>query len=50
MTSGGDAKAAAYIECEIGEGEDAKTLWGVGIHPDITTASLHALISACNRA
>lgn len=50
MTSGGDAKAAAYVECEIGDGEDARTLWGVGIHPDITTASLRALLSACNRA
>lgn len=50
MTSGGDSKAAAYVECEVGSGDNAQILWGVGIHSDITTASLQALISACNRA
>ena len=51
MTSGGDAMAAAYVEASIGrEGEDDQVLWGVGIDPDITTASLKAVLSAVNRA
>jgi 2-isopropylmalate synthase len=45
LSSGGDAKAAAYLECEI----DGKSLWGVGIDPSTTTASLKAVISAINR-
>jgi 2-isopropylmalate synthase len=50
MTSGGDARAAAYLECEIGENGDASVVWGVGIHSDITHASLSAVVSAVNRA
>ncbi|MFO7243736.1 MAG: 2-isopropylmalate synthase [Actinomycetes bacterium] len=46
MTAGGDATAAAYVECRIGE----ETLWGVGIDPSITTATLKAIISGVNRA
>ncbi len=46
LSSGRDATAAAYIECEIG----GRTLWGVGIDPNIVTASLRAIISAVNRA
>jgi len=46
LTAGGDSKAAAYVECQIGE----DILWGVGIDPSITTASLKAIISAVNRA
>ncbi|MCB2413306.1 2-isopropylmalate synthase [Demequina sp. TTPB684] len=46
LTSGGDSKAAAYVECQIGE----EILWGVGVDPSITTASLKAIISAVNRA
>ncbi len=46
MSSGGDAKAAAYLECAIGD----KVIWGVGIDPSITTSSLKAIISAVNRA
>jgi 2-isopropylmalate synthase len=45
LTAGGDSKAAAYVECQIGE----DILWGVGIDPSITTASLKAIISAVNR-
>ncbi len=45
MTAGGDSKAAAYVECQIGD----DILWGVGIDPSITTASLKAIISAVNR-
>jgi 2-isopropylmalate synthase len=29
---------------------DGRTLWGVGIDPDISTASLKAVVSAVNRA
>ena len=46
MTSGGDARAAAYVEAEVGD----QVLWGVGIDADITTASLKAVLSAVNRA
>lgn len=45
LSSGGDAAAAAYVECAIGD----EILWGVGIDPSITTASLKAIISAVNR-
>lgn len=51
MSSGGDAKAASYLECEIQSGSNAKSIyWGVGIDPSTTTASLKAIISAVNRA
>ena len=50
MSVGGDAKAAAYVECEVGEGDDARVLWGVGIDHDISKASLKAVLSAVNRA
>ncbi len=46
LSSGRDATAAAYIECDI----DGRTLWGVGVNPNIVTASLQAIISAVNRA
>lgn len=46
LSSGGDALAAAYVECEIGE----EIVWGVGIHANIVTASLRAVVSASNRA
>ena len=49
LTTGGDSKAAAYVECEVGENGQTELLWGVGIDPDITTASLKALMSAANR-
>jgi len=45
LSEGGDATAAAYVECEVGD----EVLWGVGIDPSITTASLKAIISAINR-
>jgi 2-isopropylmalate synthase len=45
MSAGGDAQAAAFLECQVGE----KILWGVGIDPSIVTASLKAIISAVNR-
>ena len=46
LSSGGDASAAAYLECEIG----GQVFWGVGIDPNTTTASLKAVVSAINRA
>ena len=46
MAQGGDAHAAAYVELEV----NGRTLWGVGIDPDISTASLKAIVSAVNRA
>ena len=45
MTSGGDARAACYVECEM----DDRVLWGAGIDPSIVTASLKAIVSAVNR-
>jgi len=46
LSSGGDATAAAYVECAIG----GQVLWGVGIDPNIVTASLRAVVCAVNRA
>ncbi len=46
LSSGGDAQAAAYVECAVGD----KVLWGVGVDANIVTASLKAVISAVNRA
>jgi 2-isopropylmalate synthase len=46
LSSGGDATAAAYLECEI----EGQVFWGVGIDPNTTTASLKAVVSAINRA
>jgi 2-isopropylmalate synthase len=46
MSSGGDAQAAAYVECDV----NGETYWGVGVDPNIVTASLRAIASAVNRA
>ncbi|ODQ94339.1 2-isopropylmalate synthase [Mycolicibacterium holsaticum] len=46
MSSGEEAKAAAYVEASI----DGKTVWGVGMATSITVASLRAVVSAVNRA
>lgn len=46
LSAGGDAHAASYVELEV----NGRTLWGVGIDPDISTASLKAVVSAINRA
>ena len=45
LSSGGDAKAAAYVECAVG----GQVVWGVGVDPNIVTASLRAVLSAVNR-
>ena len=46
LGAGGDARAAAYVECVVGE----RSLWGVGIDANIVVASLEAVVSAVNRA
>jgi 2-isopropylmalate synthase len=44
--SGADTMAAAYVELAV---ED-RVFWGAGLHPNITKASLKAVVSAVNRA
>ena len=46
MSAETDATAAAYVEVDV----DDETLWGVGLHSSIATASLRAVINAVNRA
>jgi 2-isopropylmalate synthase len=46
LSSGGDATAAAYVECTLGD----RVLWGVGLDASIVIASLKAVISAVNRS
>jgi 2-isopropylmalate synthase len=46
LSAGGDARAAAYVECAVGD----RVLWGVGLHSSIVKASLTAIMSAVNRA
>lgn len=43
--SGADARAVSYMEMKLGDEE----MWGVGIHTDIVSASLRAIVSAVNR-
>ena len=50
MSVGTDAMAASYVECQIGEEDDASIVWGVGIDTSIVTSSLKAIISAINRS
>ena len=45
--SGVDTTAAAYVELVM---PDNTTVWGVGLDPNIATASMKALVSALNRA
>jgi 2-isopropylmalate synthase len=47
LGGGADASAVAYVEAKMGDG---KPHWGVGIHANIVTASLRAVVSAVNRA
>ena len=46
MSEGGDAHAAAYVECAV----EGRVLWGVGVDSNTVRASLKAVISAVNRA
>ncbi len=47
LTTGSGASAVAYIEAE---GPDGSTWWGVGMDSSILDASLHAVVSAADRA
>ena len=47
LTAGSEASAVAYVEAE---GPDGTTWWGVGMDTSILDASLHAMVSAANRA
>ena len=49
MSVGTDAMAASYVECQVGEADDAQIVWGVGIDSSITTSALKSIISAINR-
>jgi len=46
VRAGEDAAAVAYVEVAVGD----KHVWGVGIDPNIVTASLAAIVSAVGRA
>ena len=46
LESDSDARAAAYVKIH---GKAGKPVWGVGVHNDITMASVLALVSAVNR-
>ena len=48
LGQGSDAQAAAFIE--VGDPDHPGDLFGVGLDPNIITASLKALVSAANRA
>lgn len=51
MSAGDDANAAAYVEADVTRPDGTtKLVWGAGIAPSITTASLRAVVSAVNRA
>ncbi|WP_301847908.1 2-isopropylmalate synthase [Rhodococcus pyridinivorans] len=51
MSAGDDANAAAYVEADVTRPDGTSVLvWGVGIAPSITTASLRAMVSAVNRS
>ena len=51
LSAGGDAVAAAYVECSLTDAAgETVVLWGVGIDANIVTASLKAVISAVNRS
>lgn len=47
LTQSSTSKAVAYVGIEL---EDKSVVWGVGIHTDIMTASVDALVSAINRS
>ncbi|SDL10502.1 2-isopropylmalate synthase [Lentzea albidocapillata subsp. violacea] len=46
LSAGDDARAAAYVECAVGD----RVLWGVGIDSSTVAASFRAIVSAINRA
>ncbi|MDI2032395.1 2-isopropylmalate synthase [Saccharopolyspora sp. TS4A08] len=46
LTAGDDARAAAYLECAVGD----DVFWGVGVDTSTIAAMLQAVVSAANRA
>ena len=51
MSAGDDANAAAFVEADVTRPDGTTALvWGAGIAPSITVASLRAVVSAVNRA
>ena len=46
LSAGGDASAAAYLECAIA----GDVFWGVGVDPNTTRAIIKAVVSAINGA
>ena len=44
--AGKDASAVAYVESRTGEGQ---VRWGIGVDPNILTASFHAVVSTVLR-
>ncbi|MBB5154072.1 2-isopropylmalate synthase [Saccharopolyspora phatthalungensis] len=46
LTAGDDARAAAYLECAVGD----EIFWGAGVDTSTITAMLRAVVSAVNRA
>ncbi|MEZ5343432.1 MAG: alpha-isopropylmalate synthase regulatory domain-containing protein [Acidimicrobiales bacterium] len=46
LGSGTEVKAVCYMELKVGDAE----IWGVGLHNDIVTSSLRAIVSGINRA
>jgi 2-isopropylmalate synthase len=47
LGQGADATAVAYVE--TAQGSDGALRWGVGVHPNIITASLMAVLSGLAR-
>jgi 2-isopropylmalate synthase len=45
--AGEDATAVAYVQLRVG---GSHTVYGVGLDPNIVTATLRAVLSAVNRA
>ena len=45
--TGGDARAAAYVECRL---PDGRTRFGCGLDTDVATASVKSLLSVANAA
>jgi 2-isopropylmalate synthase len=51
LGSGANAQAAAYLELSVGDSKKGdRVFWGVGLDPNIVSASLRAVICAINRA
>lgn len=44
--AGTDVNAVSYMELDV----NGREIWGVGMHSDITTSSLRAIVSGVNRA